>query len=181
MLDAIRAATPDLYLSLLLSPASARAPLTALYALEAELLNIPSRVTQPTIGLVRVVWWRDRLAAQDTAQPLLAQIAKQWPDDAAVLAGFADSFSVLFDELPTDAASKIIEARAMLWATLVARVLQVPVPDAYAAAAAHYGLPVRGRAHAAPLKLLMRLAARRAAGQNGWLGDVWTAVRTSVC
>lgn len=181
MLDTIRAATPDLYLSLLLSPASARAQLTALYALESELLTIPSRVTQPTIGLVRVVWWRDMLAARDAAQPLLAEIARQWPDDAAVLADFADSFSVLFDGLPPDAAAKIIEARAMLWATLVARVLKAPVPDAYAAAAAHYGLPVKGRAKATPLKLLVRLGARHAAGRNSWLGDVWTAVRTSVC
>ena len=179
-LEDIRQHTPDLYLSLLLSPTAARPQLASLYALEAELLKIPSRVTQPTIGLVRVVWWRDMLAKGDTAQPLLAELARQCPGQGALLADFADSFSVLFDDLPADAAHKIITARAMLWATLVAGALQVPVPQAYAAAQAHYDLDVHGQADARPLKLLVRLAQRRNTGKNGWLGAVWTAIKTGL-
>lgn len=188
MFEHIRHTAPDLYLSLLLTPAAARPQLAALYALEAELLAIPSRVTQPTLGVLRVTWWRDALLAGDTTHPLLAELAAQWQGQGAgegagqgpVLADFADSFSVMFEDLSADALQKIITARAMLWATLVASALQVPVPQAYAAAQAHYDLPVQGSATVRPLLLLIRLGQRRKAGKTGWLGAVWTAIKTGL-
>ena len=38
-----------------------RADLIALYAFEAELLAIPTRVTQPMLAEMRYVWWRDQM------------------------------------------------------------------------------------------------------------------------
>lgn len=177
MWDDVRARAPDLYLSLLLSRPESRAPLLALYALEAEMLKIPSRVSQPALGLVRIAWWRDMLAMQSTEQPLLQELAQHWPNDAAALSDFAETFSNLFE----DEAATMIRMRAILWATLVARALTVPVPQAYAAAAAHYGLLIpTTEITAKPLKLIIRLAGRRAANRNNWLGDVWTALKTSL-
>ncbi|MDQ3126624.1 MAG: squalene/phytoene synthase family protein [Pseudomonadota bacterium] len=39
-----------------------RADLIALYAFEAELMAIPSRVTQPMLAEMRYVWWREQMA-----------------------------------------------------------------------------------------------------------------------
>ena len=44
-----------------MADARARADLIALYAFEAELLAIPTRVTQPLLAEMRYVWWRDQL------------------------------------------------------------------------------------------------------------------------
>jgi len=51
---AVRAADPDRWLSSrFVADARARADLIALYALEAELLAIPTRVTQPLLAEMR--------------------------------------------------------------------------------------------------------------------------------
>ncbi|MDZ4113725.1 MAG: squalene/phytoene synthase family protein [Brevundimonas sp.] len=53
---------PDRWLSSrFVGDAQARADLIALYAFEAELLAIPTRVTQPLLAEMRYVWWRDQL------------------------------------------------------------------------------------------------------------------------
>ncbi|WGM47405.1 hypothetical protein KOAAANKH_02282 [Brevundimonas sp. NIBR10] len=58
----VRAADPDRWLSSrFVSDAQARSDLIALYALEAELMAIPTRVTQPLLAEMRYVWWRDQL------------------------------------------------------------------------------------------------------------------------
>lgn len=38
-----------------------RADLVALYAFEAELMAIPTRVTQPLLAEMRYVWWREQM------------------------------------------------------------------------------------------------------------------------
>lgn len=62
-LDAqVRAADPDRWLSSrFVADEGARADLVALYAFEAELLNIPTRVTQPLLAEMRYVWWREQM------------------------------------------------------------------------------------------------------------------------
>src|SRR5687768_12936433 len=39
----------------------ARADLIGLYAFEAELMAIPSRVTQPMLAEMRFAWWREQM------------------------------------------------------------------------------------------------------------------------
>lgn len=62
-LDAqVRAADIDRWLSSrFVSEVGARADLITLYALEAELLAIPTRVTQPLLAEMRYVWWREQM------------------------------------------------------------------------------------------------------------------------
>ena len=62
-LDAqVRAVDPDRWLSSrFVSDPRARADLIALYAFEAELMAIPTRVTQPLLAEMRYVWWREQL------------------------------------------------------------------------------------------------------------------------
>jgi phytoene synthase len=62
-LDAqVRAADPDRWLSSrFVGDARARADLIALYAFEAELMAIPTRVTQPLLAEMRYAWWREQL------------------------------------------------------------------------------------------------------------------------
>jgi phytoene synthase len=62
-LDAqVRAADPDRWLSSrFVGDLAVRADLIALYAFEAELMAIPTRVTQPMLAEMRYVWWRDQM------------------------------------------------------------------------------------------------------------------------
>ena len=58
----VRAADPDRWLSSrFVGDGEARGDLIALYAFEAELLSIPTRVTQPMLAEMRYVWWRDQM------------------------------------------------------------------------------------------------------------------------
>ena len=62
-LDAqVRAADPDRWLSSrFVGDDQARADLIALYAFEAELMAIPTRVTQPLLAEMRYAWWREQM------------------------------------------------------------------------------------------------------------------------
>ncbi len=60
--DQVRAADPDRWLSSrFVGEAQARADLIALYAFEAELMSIPTRVTQPLLAEMRYAWWREQM------------------------------------------------------------------------------------------------------------------------
>lgn len=62
-LDAqVRAADPDRWLSSrFVADTGVRADLVALYAFEAELVAIPTRVTQPLLAEMRYTWWAEQL------------------------------------------------------------------------------------------------------------------------
>lgn len=60
--DQVRAADPDRWLSSrFVGDPQARADLIALYAFEAELMAIPTRVTQPMLAEMRYVWWSEQM------------------------------------------------------------------------------------------------------------------------
>lgn len=60
--EQVRAADPDRWLSSrFVADDRLRADLIALYAFEAELLAIPTRVTQPLLAEMRYVWWREQM------------------------------------------------------------------------------------------------------------------------
>ncbi len=68
--EQVRAADPDRWLSSrFAADALARADLIALYAFEAELLAIPTRVTQPLLAEMRYVWWRDQMDGVFAGEP----------------------------------------------------------------------------------------------------------------
>lgn len=62
-LDAqVRLADPDRWLSSrFVGDPQARADLIALYAFEAELMAVPTRVTQPLLAEMRYRWWADQM------------------------------------------------------------------------------------------------------------------------
>lgn len=60
--DQVRQADPDRWLSSrFVADERARADLIALYAFEAELMAIPTRVTQPLLAEMRYTWWAEQL------------------------------------------------------------------------------------------------------------------------
>ncbi len=60
--DQVRAADPDRWLSSrFVADPQARSDLLALYAFEAELMAIPTRVTQPMLAEMRYVWWSEQM------------------------------------------------------------------------------------------------------------------------
>ena len=70
-LDAqVRAADPDRWLSSrFVADADLRADLIALYAFEAELMVIPSKVTQPLLAEMRFTWWADQMDGVFASEP----------------------------------------------------------------------------------------------------------------
>src|SRR5690606_37412572 len=60
--DQVRKADPDRWLtSRFAGEEQARADLVVLYAFEAELLAIPTRVTQPLLAEMRYAWWGEQM------------------------------------------------------------------------------------------------------------------------
>ena len=70
-LDAqVRAADPDRWLSSrFVADPELRADLIALYAFEAELMVIPSKVTQPLLAEMRFTWWADQMDGVFAGEP----------------------------------------------------------------------------------------------------------------
>ena len=76
----VRRLDPDRYLCALFAPAQRREALFALYAFNAEIARVRESVSQPTLGLIRLQWWRDAIAGiYDGAPPrheVVAALAK---------------------------------------------------------------------------------------------------------
>jgi len=95
----------------------ARTSLATLFALDERLAGIVARTREPGIGLMRLVWWRDALAALDRApppaEPLLAAAAALRPDRIAgsELAAMADGWEVLLDDPELGAETAALHAR----------------------------------------------------------------------
>lgn len=68
VMDAVRAADHDRYLSALYAPADRRDALFALYAFNAEIAGVRDRIHEPLPGEVRLQWWRDAIAAEGDAE-----------------------------------------------------------------------------------------------------------------
>lgn len=92
---------PEVRLALGYAPAAARGGLATLFALDARLGGIVARAGEATIGLMRLVWWRDALAALDTApapaEPLLAACA-ELPVAGERLAAMTAGWEALLDD-----------------------------------------------------------------------------------
>jgi phytoene synthase len=57
----------DRYLAALLAPAPARDALMTVAAFHGEIARIPTSVREPTMGVIRLQWWRDTLCGDATA------------------------------------------------------------------------------------------------------------------
>lgn len=63
--DQLAQSDRDRYLSVLYAPPEKRAPLSALYAFNAEVAEITARVREALPGEIRLQWWRDVLIGGD--------------------------------------------------------------------------------------------------------------------
>lgn len=68
VMDAVRSADHDRYLSALYAPADKRDALLALYAFNAEVASVRDRIHEPLPGEVRLQWWRDVVSADGDAE-----------------------------------------------------------------------------------------------------------------
>jgi NADH dehydrogenase [ubiquinone] 1 alpha subcomplex assembly factor 6 len=60
----------DRFQTVLFAPAARREALFALYAFNCEIARVRERVTQPTLGRIRLEWWRESIAAAFEGGPV---------------------------------------------------------------------------------------------------------------
>ncbi|WP_292235683.1 phytoene/squalene synthase family protein [Mesorhizobium sp.] len=109
VMEAVRAADHDRYLSALYAPADKRDALLALYAFNAEIAGVRDRIHEPLPGEVRLQWWRDVIASEDgadtghpTADALKATItANRLPKAAFENMLDARTFDLYDDPMPS--------------------------------------------------------------------------------
>jgi len=103
------AADPEVALAIAYAPAPKRAALAAMWRLDARLAAIVRATTEPLLGQMRLVWWRDALrdlaAKPVSGEPLLVQLAAL--DSAGIvttaqLACVADGWVELLEPMPLD-------------------------------------------------------------------------------
>jgi len=61
--ELVKSADPDRYLASLFAPRPTRQHLLALYAFNVEVARIRDVVSEPTLGEIRLAWWRETVAA----------------------------------------------------------------------------------------------------------------------
>lgn len=67
--DLVRIGDEDRWLASRFAPKPLRQQLTALYALNVELVSVAEKVREPRLGEIRLQWWRDRVEAILTGGP----------------------------------------------------------------------------------------------------------------
>src|SRR5438132_13605842 len=60
----------DRFQTVLFTPAARREALFALYAFNYEIASVRERVTVPTLGRIRLEWWRETIAAAYEGGPI---------------------------------------------------------------------------------------------------------------
>ena len=182
IMEAVRTADHDRYVSALYAPEDKRDSLFALYAFNAEIAAIRDRIHEPLPGEIRLQWWRDALAAQDGSgegHPVAAALLTAIRDHALPLEAFenyldARIFDLYDDPMPSrgdlegycgETASVVIQMAALI--------LDRDAAPAHAEAAGHAGCAQ------AIAGLLRMLPLHRARGQCYVPRDVLAAAGTT--
>ena len=144
---------PDRYLAALLAAEPQRTALLAIAAFSAELRRIPAQVTDPTIGEIRLQWWRDAIdnfaPEQRTGNPVadaLAEAVRAFNLPTALLTAMTEAraFDLYDDPMPDDAACDgYLSKTEGVPFELAFRVISARAPDANEIAA----LTAAGRAY----------------------------------
>jgi phytoene synthase len=107
LIDAVRKEDRDRYLAAMFCPPLRRAAAFGVAAFHAEIAAVRERVSEPQLGHIRLLWWREALerahAADDAeAAPLLRLLAMQrvWPDLRPHLLDLIDAHARVLDEPP---------------------------------------------------------------------------------
>jgi len=131
VMQAVRTADRDRYLSALYAPADKRDALLSLYAFNAEIAGIRDRIHEALPGEIRLQWWRDVIAAGNpaTGHPLADSLVETITKHALPLAAFenyldARIFDLYDDPMPSrtdlegycgETAGAIIQLSAMIF------------------------------------------------------------------
>ena len=91
----VRAGDPDRYLADLFAPADARRHLFALHAFDIEVAGIRWKVSDPTLGEMRLRWWEAALRGDHGGSPVAAALAE----------------TIAVFDLPRSAFDRLLEAR----------------------------------------------------------------------
>jgi len=115
------------------APRAARGPWVALLALDRRLARAAIQASEPMLGQIRLVWWRDRLRTPASAwpegEPLLAALAG-FDADRAALEALVDAWETLVGGQPDpNSLAALGDARAGALSAL-ARLLRCDVADA---------------------------------------------------
>lgn len=110
VMEAVRSADRDRYISVLYAPEEKRPALFALYAFNAEVAAIRDRIREALPGEVRLQWWRDVISAgtmhaaagHPTAEALIGAISEHHlPQDAFLNYLDARIFDLYDDPMPS--------------------------------------------------------------------------------
>jgi len=140
------------------APAALRPALTTLFALDERLAGIVAATTEPTIGLIRLAWWREALERLDReeapAEPLLQALASLLPIGVSgrELSEIEDGWAALLEGEADDAAmDRHAQARGATLFRLAGRLLGSVESDARLVdAGAGWALADLGHRHSDP-------------------------------
>lgn len=125
---------PDRAFALGHVPGHRRAPVAALWALDEQLGQIVASTTQPMVGQMRLLWWREALNSGVSGHPLLEELAsvRACGVDADALGKIIDGWEELLEPLPLSEAqlANFAAQRGTQLFTLTARIFDVTCPDA---------------------------------------------------
>ena len=117
---------PDRAFALSHVPASERPAVAALWALDEQMGQIVASTTQPMVGQMRLLWWREALEQRRSGHPLLVDIASVFGPgmDADALGRLIDGWEELLEPLPLDETqlATFAEARGGQLFALTARI-----------------------------------------------------------
>jgi 15-cis-phytoene synthase len=91
----VRTGDRDRYLADLFAPESVRPHLFALHAFDVEVSSIRAKVSEPTLGEMRLEWWRQALRGDHGGNPVAATLAE----------------TIAVHALPIDAFDNLLQAR----------------------------------------------------------------------
>ncbi len=128
--EVVRAGDPDRYLSDLFAPADARPHLFALHAFAFEVAGVRAKVSEPTLGEVRLKWWESALSGDHGGSPVAAALSETIAQFGLPIAAFdsllrARVFDLYDDPMPTlndlegyagDTESTVMQLGAMILA-----------------------------------------------------------------
>lgn len=97
----VRRGDPDRFLSAMTAPPALRERLFALYAFNLELARIPAVVSEPTLGAIRLQWWRDAVALAYEGRPRSHEVAAPLAD------------AIVAADLPRAPFERLMDARAL--------------------------------------------------------------------
>ena len=195
---------PDRAFALGHVPRAGRKAVAALWALDEQLGQIVASTTQPMVGQMRLLWWRDALSTGVSGHPVLAELTSVFACgiDAEALGEIIDGWEELLEPLP------LTEAQLAAFATqrgtrlfsLTAQICGVTCPDAAGAgwALADFALrcsdpvtssralkmvrehlaPLDLKAAPRPLRILVRLALADATAGRRLVRTPWKLLRS---